>query len=67
MKMEAFGHAVLWSLFKSRMTDKTKSISPGMNTKTAAIPGGLTSDVQPLNVFVNKPLKDKVRVEWTEF
>lgn len=33
----------------------------------AIIPGGLTSQLQPLDVSVNKPFKDKVRVLWTEW
>ena len=31
------------------------------------IPGGLTSQVQPLDVCLNKPFKQKVRVKWAEW
>ena len=36
------------------------------NTDTPIIPGCLTSQLQPLDVSINKPFKDKVRVLWTE-
>ena len=33
-------------------------------TVTAVIPGGLTSLVQPLDVCLNKPFKDRLREKW---
>ena len=38
-----------------------------MKTKTAVIPGGLTSVVQPLDVCLNKPFKDYVRTNWYDW
>lgn len=35
------------------------------DTEIAVIPGGLTSVVQPLDVCLNKPLKDRLREKWT--
>ena len=31
------------------------------------IPGGLTSQLQPLDVCLNKPFKQRVRMKWTEW
>ena len=31
------------------------------------IPGGLTSVLQPLDVCLNKPFKDRVRKMWSEW
>ena len=37
------------------------------NTDTCVIPGGLASQLQPLDVCLNKPFTQKVRVKWTEW
>ncbi len=34
------------------------------NTHLAIIPGGLTSIVQPLDVCINKPFKERLREKW---
>ena len=37
------------------------------NTDIAVIPGGLTSILQPLDVFLNKPLKDRLCEQWNNW
>ena len=36
-------------------------------TDLAVIPGGLTSIVQPLDVCLDKPFKDLIRIEWNKW
>ena len=45
------------------MKEKCQSI----NTTIAVIPGGLTSVLQPLDVCLNKPFKDKLRSKWIDW
>jgi hypothetical protein len=50
--------------FESHKTDFIKNIAKYENTNLAIIPGGLTSIVQPLDVSINKPFKDRLREKW---
>ena len=50
--------------FEGHKTDAIKNIARSENTDLAIIPGGLTSIVQPLDVCLNKPFKDKLREKW---
>ena len=44
--------------------DSIKSHLKKKNTQFAIIPGGLTNTLQPLDISVNKPFKDKLRAIW---
>ena len=37
------------------------------NTDISGIPAGLTGQLQPLAVYINKPFNNKARVLWTEW
>jgi len=50
--------------FEAHKTDAIKNIALDNNTDLAIIPGGLTSIVQPLDVCLNKPFKDRLRAKW---
>ena len=47
--------------FSGHKTDTIKKRFREKKTDLAVIPGGLTSKLQPLDVFLNKPFKAKVR------
>ena len=53
-----------WKTKESHKTDQVKRSFKSENTDLAVIPGGLTSVLQPLDVCLNKPFKDRVRQKW---
>jgi hypothetical protein len=53
--------------FAAHLTPNTKRIAKTMKTDLAVIPGGLTSQLQPLDVSVNKPFKLLIREEWNRW
>lgn len=61
-------HSLLaWDMFRSHLTSETKNHLNESNTATAVIPAGLTSLLQPLDVSLNKPFKDRLRHEWNQW
>ena len=55
---------LVWHSFSAHLTDTVKQQLRENKTATAVIPGGLTSLVQPLDVCLNKPFKDRLREKW---
>ena len=53
--------------FKTHVTRSAKAISVNLKTQLAVIPGGLTSQLQPLDVRVNKLFKALMKKEWTSW
>ena len=47
----------MWDSFRAHLSDNVKRVLK--STDVAVIPGGMTSLLQPLDVGVNKPFKDK--------
>ena len=50
-----------------RSEDQLKHLKKQHKTDVAIIPGGMTSILQPLDVSVSKPFKNKLRDLWTEW
>lgn len=50
--------------FRCHATDSVKSSMESMNTDMVIIPGGLTSQLQVLDMVVYKPLNDSVRAQY---
>ena len=50
--------------FEAQKTEQVKRSFKSENSDLAVIPGGLTSVLQPLDVCLNKPFKDRVRQKW---
>ena len=53
--------------FTAHVTESTKRLATKLKTHLAVIPGGLTSQLQPLDISVNKPFKGFMREEWTKW
>lgn len=58
---------LVWDSFKAHLTDKVKDKCREIKTKMAVIPGGLTSMLQPLDVSLNKPFKDRLKSKWIDW
>ena len=58
---------LIWDMFSAHKTDDVKKLAKKINTSLAVIPGGLTSVLQPLDVSLNKPFKDKLRTMWSDW
>ena len=52
---------LVWDSFSAHLGDSAKQLLKGNRSTQAVIPGGLTSLVQPLDVCLNKPFKDRLR------
>jgi hypothetical protein len=54
--------------FRGHLTEKVKTVASNqLNTDLVIIPGGMTSQLQVLDVVVNKPLKDRLRCLYREW
>ena len=58
---------LIWDSFQAHRVDSVKRAVRQTNTDIAVIPGGLTSILQPLDVFLNKPFKDHLRELWNDW
>ena len=55
---------LVWDQFRAHKTETVKEQCATLNTTQAVIPGGLTSILQPLDVVLNKPFKDRMKQKW---
>jgi len=53
--------------FKTHVTESTKRLATKLKTHLAVIPGGLTSQLQPLDVSFNKWFKGFMHEEWAKW
>uniref|UniRef100_A0A8C4RZL7 HTH CENPB-type domain-containing protein n=1 Tax=Erpetoichthys calabaricus TaxID=27687 RepID=A0A8C4RZL7_ERPCA len=58
---------LVWDMFRAHTSEDIKDEARKMATMLAVIPGGLTSMLQPLDVCLNKPFKDRVRSMWQQW
>jgi len=52
--------------FKAHVTESTKRLATKLKTHLSVISGGLTSQLQPLDVSVNKLFKGFMHEEWVK-
>jgi len=57
----AIDHPGQYTLRNTKKTQAVKDVMPRMHTLPVMIPAGCTSLVQPLDVCLNKPFKDRIR------
>ena len=57
---------LVWDQFRAHKMEKVKEKLKTLKITQAMIPGGLTSVLQPLDVVINKPFKDRLRQKWVE-
>lgn len=53
--------------FRGHLTTDVKKMAGRSKTHLVVIPGGLTSQLQPLDVSINKPFKGLMREEWNKW
>ena len=58
---------LVWDSFQAHLVDSVKRAVHQTNADIAVIPGGLTSILQPLDVSLNKPFKDRLRERWNNW
>src|SRR5215475_13115967 len=58
---------LVFDQFKAHVTESTNRLATKLKMHLAVIPGGLTSQLQPLDVSVNKPFKGFMHEEWTKW
>ena len=58
---------LVWDSFRAHITDPVKNVATKMKTDLNVIPGGLTSLMQPLDVSLNKPFKDRMKSQWNDW
>jgi hypothetical protein len=58
---------LVWDSFRAHKTADVARKVDSLKTSVAVIPGGLTSILQPLDVCLNKPFKDRLRAKWNNW
>lgn len=58
---------LVWDSFRAHLSKPIRCTLRSLNTEPVVIPGGMTSMLQPLDVSINKPFKDRMRAKWQEW
>ena len=58
---------LVWDSFRAHLSKPIRCTLQSLNTECVVIPGGMTSMLQPLDVSINKPFKDRMRAKWQEW
>ena len=58
---------LVFDSFKAHLTDDVLQALERANASVVVLPGGCTSKAQPVDVSLNRPIKDTVRGLWEEF
>jgi len=58
---------LVWDSFRPHLSKPIRRTLQSLNTECAIIPGGMTGILQPLDVCIKKPFKDRLRVKWQEW
>ena len=58
---------LVYDMFKAHLVESVKNRLNNINTDVAVVPGGLTSQLQPLDVSIDKSFKEKVRSLWSNW
>ncbi|EEC16950.1 POGO family transposase, putative [Ixodes scapularis] len=62
-----FPSMLVLDVFRCHLADSVRRLLRGSRIELVVIPGGMTSQLQPLDVCINKPFKDHIRrlyMEW---
>lgn len=57
----------VWDSFRAHLSQPIRRTLQSLNTECAVIPGGMTGLLQPLDVCINKPFKDRLRSKWQQW
>ena len=58
---------LVFDSFKAHLLDDVLQTLKRENASIVVVPGGCTSKAQPVDVSLNRPIKDTMRVLWEEF
>ena len=58
---------LVFDQFRTHLTEETKKLAAHSKIQLAVILGGLTSQLQLLDVSINKPFKNLMQKEWTKW
>lgn len=63
----SFPSILVLDAFRCHLVESVKRLLRESGTELIVIPGGMTSQLQPLDVCINKPFKDRVRQNYVEW